>query len=550
MITKLHIENYVLIDYLDIDFEKGLNIITGETGAGKSILLGALSLLKGARADSSSVNGAKNCIIEATFDCEGYGIEPLFDELELDYEDQTIIRRVIASNGKSRAYINDLPVQLAQLKPISDSLIDIHSQHQTLLVGTNTFQMEVVDCVAENGKILENYKCVFSEFQTIKTELSSLKSNAESAKKEEEFLRYQYTLIDDANIKEGEKLSLEEQHRVLANAELIKKSLYDTTNYLSENDESVLANLKYAINSLSEISELSSLTSEIYERLESSLEEVKDINRELCNMADDAVSDPRALESIEERLNTIYSLEQRFHVDSDTELLSIKQDLEAKLGEIDNFDESILDCKKRLDKKYTELKVISEKLEQRRKKVIPKIEKNVISQLKDLGMAGSRLQIELDTLEELNSSGQNVVKFMFSANEGGILEKIDKVASGGEMSRLMLTLKSIMAEHKSLPTIIFDEIDTGVSGHVADKMGEIMEKLGSAKQVINITHLPQVASKGLHHFFVSKRVTDGKTITNITKLDLQSRIEHIASMISGKGVTNAAIEQAKELLKI
>ncbi|MFI3263535.1 MAG: DNA repair protein RecN [Rikenellaceae bacterium] len=550
MITKLHIENYVLIDFLDIDFENGLNIITGETGAGKSILLGALSLLKGSRADSSSVNGAKNCIIEATFNCIGYNMESLFEELELDYEDYTIIRRVISSSGKSRAYINDLPVQLSQLKAISDCLIDIHSQHQTLLVGSNAFQMEVLDCVAENNKYINNYKGLYSEFQVIKSELATLKNAAIEAKKEEDFLRYQYDLLEEANLKEGEKSELEEQQSILANAELIKKSLYDAGNYLSENEESVLVNLKHALNSLSEISELSSYTSEIYERLESSIEEVKDINREISNMADDAVSDPRELESIEYRLNTIYSLEQRFHVDSDAELIQIKQELEVKLEDIDNSEDLITDCQKRLDLKFTELKSLAEKLEKRRKSVIPKIEKEVISQLKDLGMSGSRLQIEIDTLDELNSSGQNIVRFMFSANEGGVLEKIDKVASGGEMSRLMLTLKAIMAAHKSLPTIIFDEIDTGVSGHVADKMGEIMEKLGAAKQVINITHLPQVASKGEHHFFVSKSIDNGKTVTKITKLDTEKRIEHIASMLSGKGVTSAALEQAKQLLNI
>lgn len=548
MITNLHIENYVLIDHLDINFQAGLNIITGETGAGKSILLGALALLKGARVDPSVINNGKRCIIEATFECEGYCLESLFEDLDLEYSDQTVIKRVILESGKSRAYVNDLPVQLTQLKTLSESLIDIHSQHQTLLVGTNSFQMEVVDCIAKNGELLDKYQLLFSKYQNKKNELTALKEKASAAKKEEEFLRYQYSLLEEAVLKGDEKDTLEEQHKLLANSEQIKNALVTSVNVLSESDEAVLTNIKIAVNNLSEISDVSSVMNELYERLESSFVELKDIARELEKMGDNVTSDPKELEKVEDRLNTIYSLEQRFHVTSIDELLVIQAELDNKIQAIDNSDDDINSLRAELELILVEVKVLAEKLEVKRRKVLPSIEKTILLQLKDLGMFGSTLKIELETLGELNSLGQNIVRFMFSANEGGMLEKIDKVASGGEMSRLMLTLKTMMSEYKSLPTIIFDEIDTGVSGAVADKMGLIMEQLGSSKQVINITHLPQVASKGEHHFFVSKRSEQGKTTTIITKLDPQSRIEHIASMLSGKGLTDAALEQAKKLL--
>lgn len=548
MITNLHIENYVLIDYLDIDFKEGLNIITGETGAGKSILLGAIGLLRGARADSSAAQEGKNCVIEATFDCSKYSLKPLFEELDLEYDDNTVIRRVITSAGKSRAYINDLPVQLTQLKSVADCLIDIHSQHQTLLLGEGEFQMEVVDCVSGNLDILGDYHSAYSVYNDAKHKLNIMRDEASSAVKEEAFLRHQYSQIADAKLKPGEQEELEESQKMLANAEQIRESLFGALNLISGDDDSILVNLKNAVQYISYISDMSSKSEELYGRIESVFLEIKDIDSDLTDLAEGVSSDPHELERVESRLDLIYSLEQRNRASTVEELLDIEADLAERLELIDNSDEMLKKQEQFVKECYDKAYKLADKLHSRRESALKTIETRVLSQLSELGMSSAQLKIELSASKELLRSGYDSIRFMFSANEGGRLEKIDKVASGGEMSRLMLCLKSLMAEHKSLPTIIFDEIDTGVSGSVADKMGEIMERLGEAKQVINITHLAQVASKGNHHFFVFKLVEDGKTKTVIKKLTDNERVEQIAAMISGRGVTDAAIEQARRLL--
>lgn len=549
MLTNLHIENYVLIDYLDINFQDGLNIITGETGAGKSILLGAISLLRGARADSSAVSENKNCVIEAIFHCSENSLKSLLESIEIESSDETVIRRVITPSGKSRAYINDFPVQLSELKIISDYLIDIHSQHQTLLLGNNTFQMEVVDCVSSSQDLLSEYTLEYNIYGKLNQELTRLKEETKTSKREEEFIKHQYNQLVEAKLKSGEKETLEEQRDILSNAEQIKESLYGALNLISESDESVLPMLKNASHYLSRISNLSSKNQEICVRIDSVIVELKDIDTELTTLAENINSDPNELERVESRLDLIYSLEQRNHLDSVEALLELQNDLEQKISAIDNSEDDIIKKEKAVEQSYKNAFEIAQKLHSSRAAVLSGIESRVVTQLKDLGMSSARLKIELENTKNLTPTGVNIIRFMFSANEGIAMEKIDKVASGGEMSRLMLTLKSIMAEHKSLPTIIFDEIDTGVSGSVADKMGEIMEQLGQSKQVINITHLPQVASKGKHHFYVSKQTTDSKTKTVITKLTHPQRIEQIASMLSGRGITAAAIEQATELLK-
>lgn len=548
MITNLHIENYVLIDHLDIDLQNGLNIVTGETGAGKSILLGALGLLKGARSDASAVSNGKNCIIEATFECSGYGLETLFERLDLEYDDQCVIRRVITPAGKSRAYVNDFPVQLSQLKELGDHLIDIHSQHQTLLLGKNSFQMEVLDCVACNIALLERYKVEYYKFKEISKELNQMSESSKLSQREEEFLRHQFSQLAEANIKEGELDELEERQNVLSHSEQIEESLIGALNIMSGDDEAVLPRLKSAVQSLSHIESLSPQHRELCERVRSVFLELKDVDSELSTLSEGVSYDPDELERINNRLNLIYTLFQRNHLSSIEELLDLQSELKQKIDSIDNSDYLLTEKQKELERQRVVSMELALKLHEKRIAVAKKIEKRVVSQLSELGMSSSRLSIDVKMGEDLQEYGVDSVNFMFSANEGVKLEKIDKVASGGEMSRLMLSLKSLMAEHKSLPTIIFDEIDSGVSGSVADKMGEIMEKLGSEKQIINITHLAQVAAKGAHHYFVAKALKDGKTVSVITKLTDQERVEQIAAMISGRDITDAALDQARKLL--
>ena len=548
MITKLHIENYILIDFLDIDFQEGLNIITGETGAGKSILLGAIGLLLGNRADSSAAKSGSNCVIEAVFSLKGYDLQSLFDELELEYDDETIIRRVISSSGKSRAYINDLPVQLSTLKTVGEKLIDIHSQHQTLLLGDNHFQMEVIDCVSDTGTLTEQYAEIYAETQRLKNRLEELFTEASQAKRDEDYLRYQYEQLDKARLKPGEQEELEQRQQILAHASEIKEVLSSASCILNENDNSVLVSLKSVLNSLSRLENVSPKAGELASRLETAFYELKDIEAELSSLSESIDTDPQTLEETEQRLDLFYSLEQKHHANSLEELIAIRDEIEAKLQVIDNSDTRIEKCNALLKQKEEQAYALARELSSRRSKAIPRIESHIISLLAGLGMADARIKIILTQGDTLLPNGIDTVAFTFSANKGEKLEKIDKVASGGEMSRLMLALKSLIAEHKSLPTIIFDEIDTGVSGNVADKMGEIMERLGHNRQIINITHLPQVASKGKHHFWVYKTADKDTTRTVIKKLSDEERISQIAAMLSGSNVTEAALAQAKELL--
>ena len=550
MITTLHIENYVLIDLLDIRFERGLNIITGETGAGKSILLGAIGMLTGARADSSVVkNGATTCVIEAEFEVSDYDLEPLFEEYDLDYSDTMIVRRVITVQGKSRSYVNDLPVTLAQLKSIGERLIDIHSQHQTLLLGDGGFQMDVVDCVAENDGLLGAYRSVLSSVKAVRARRDAAAEELAQARRDEEFMRYQYEQLEEAKLQPGEKEELEAQEAVLANATEIKEALWSSCALLDgDAEDNVLTSLRKIESSLESISEHSSEVAAIAERISSSYYELKDVCEELSSLDEEIAADPAELERVQSRLDKIYTLEKKHHVEGVEPLIELRDSLSAKLAMIDGSDDRIAELDAELAGLTDKARSIADELSARRLSVVERIREDVLSQLSQLGMEGARLSIELRRTDELLPNGSDTIEVLFSANKGGHMERIAKVASGGEMSRLMLALKSLMASFRSLPTVIFDEIDTGVSGSVADKMGEIMERLGAGKQIINITHLPQVAAKGAHHFYVYKSDKDGATVTVIRKLTDEERVDKIAEMLSASRVTDAARRQARELL--
>lgn len=546
MIKSLHIENYVLIDSLELNFESGLNIITGETGAGKSILLGAIDLLLGAKADSGAIkSGATSCVIEGVFDISGYDLSSLFEDNNIDYEPLMTIRRVI-SPSKSRIFINDIPSTLATVRGIGDSLIDIHSQNQTRLLDSEAFQMAILDSVASSGDLLVEYTGLYDAIVASEARLKQLKSNYAQGVREEEFLRFQYNELHSAKLVSGEQQELEEQQNILSNTSAIKETLFSACDILGQSDDSVITNIKGILSGLDKISSLSGELSDISERVRSTLYEIKDIDRELSHMCDRVSDDPSRLEQINSRLDLIYSLEQKYHLYSIEELLSLQEELASKLSLLENSSEEIEQEQKRLSELIQKAKSIASKLTSRRRAVTDDIERVVVDSLSSLGMESSSLVIEVEPLAELSRSGADKVRFLFSANRGAKLHDIGK-SSGGEMSRIMLTLKSLVARHVKLPTIIFDEIDSGVSGRIADCMGGIITDLSSVMQIINITHLPQVAAKGSHHFYVYKEHGD-TTVTRIKKLTDSERVEHIASMLSGSEVTQAALDQARELL--
>ena len=550
MITKLHIENYVLMDQLDLDFLPGLNIITGETGAGKSILLGALGLVLGARADTSVArNPERNCVLEAHFRLKGYALEPLFDDLDLEYADETVIRRVLTPNGKSRLYVNDLPVQQAALRTLAPHLIDIHSQHQTLLLGDGAFQLEVIDSAAQTKTDVKRYADAYCRWKNEADVLEKLRQEAQQAGQEEEFIRYQYDQLAAARLRSGEQEELEEEQQILSHAEEIREALLYANGLLDEQDPNILASLKSICSSLERTADHAVAVKELVARVESVLYELRDVNGELLALAEQSECNPERLAEIQSRLDTLYTLQQKHRCSSVQELLDLQEDYRARLEKAEQYEERISAQEKVTEQALEEARQLAKSLSEKRAAVLPNIEVQVREQLRDLGMEHAVLQILLHPAERLTPSGADNAEFLFCANRGGRPEKIDKVASGGEMSRLMLVLKVIMAQHRQLPTIVFDEIDTGVSGRVADSMGEIMQQLGRSLQVINITHLPQVAAKGEHHFLVYKSNEGEATASAIRKLSPEERINHIAAMLSGSTITAAALQQAAELLR-
>lgn len=549
MLKRLSVENYALIDKLDIEFAPGLNIITGETGAGKSILLGALGLILGNRVESGVLRDPqRNCVVEAEFDLYGYHLEELFDTLDIDYEEPCLIRRVITSAGKSRAYVNDLPVQLTALRAIGERLIDIHSQHQTLLVGESRFQTTLLDSVAEHLPLLEQYRSVYAELNEVKRQYEDLQREADATSKDREYVAYQLEELQAANLHEGEQEELETLLEELSHAVEIKEILMWTSQMLEGDDEGVLTQLKSAEQSIGRLQSVYPQAEQFYQRLHSALLDLKDLASEVSAEGDRIEVDPVRQEQTQERLDLIYSLQQKHKKDSVSGLLALQAEYAARLNGIDSSEERLAELAQRIGVLQEKASKLAADITNGRKNTAPKIEQYVMEQLARLGMASAQLQVDVHPAGELRADGADVIRFLFTANRNTALQPIEKVASGGEMSRLMLALKALVVSHMQLPTIIFDEIDTGVSGAIADKMGEIVTALGAQLQVINITHLPQVASKGDHHFFVYKEDTPNGTQTRIRELTADERVNEIAKMLSGSAVTQAAVEQARLLL--
>ena len=550
MLNHLSVQNYALIDKLEVDFSNGLTIITGETGAGKSILLGALGLIAGNRADALSLQDkTKKCIIEVSFNIKGYSLKDFFKEYELDYEAQTSIRREINPEGKSRAFINDTPVTLGQLKELASHLIDIHSQHETLDLNASEFQLSAVDAFANHPDLLDEYTATFKQFKIIEKHLTELIEKESQAKKDLDYFQFQFNELEDVNLKAGEQSTLEKELETLNNAEEIKLNLSKAAFALNGGEMNLLSSLNEIKIILASFAKYKPEINELSSRINSSFIELKDISNELESIEQDIVYDPKRIEELTNRLNEIYRLEQKHQVTTIEELIFIKDELSNKLLDFSSLEMEIEKVKKELSTLEKTLLTAAKKISGNRKKVIPKIEKEIASLLSSLSMPNAQLKIEHSESELITKNGLDKINFLFSANKGSDFKELNKVASGGELSRLMLSIKSLIAQLTALPTIIFDEIDTGVSGDIADKVGSIMQQMAKSMQVITITHLPQIASKGSSHLFVYKEEKNNKTFSNIKKLSAEERVNEIAKMLSTGKPTAAAISNAKELLK-
>ena len=552
MLTHLYIRNFALIDELDMQFHSGFSVITGETGAGKSIILGAIGLLLGQRADLKALKqGADKCIIEAHFDLSRYNMRPLFDENEIEYDDtDTIVRRELTASGKSRAFINDTPVPLTVLKELGEQLVDVHSQHQNLLLNKQDFQLSVVDIIAKDAKELADYQQTYSQLLTAKSQLQELKDNIERNSQNQDFLQFQYDELTNARLTEGEQEELEQQSETMEHAEDIKSALYEADNALYGDVVGAVSGVRTAMNALGGISKVMPTTEELTERLNSCHIELKDIADEVSSLLESTDFDPSELDRINDRLDKIYDLEKKYHVDTIEELLAKRDELQQQLNNIENSDEALAE----LEAKCQQLKANSQKqadvLTKMREKAAKDIEQQLQQRLVPLGMPHVRFEVAVTT-GELNKNGQDNVSFLFSANTSTPLQPVSQVASGGEIARVMLSLKALISGAVKLPTIIFDEIDTGVSGKIAEKMAEMMQEMvHQERQVISITHLPQIAALGSHHYRVAKEETAQGTKSRMQELTSDERIREIAQMLSGSEITEAAIENAKQLLKL
>ena len=551
MLKRLAIKNYALIDNLDISFSKELNIMTGETGAGKSIILGALSLILGQRAESKYFfNQQKKCVIEGTFLVNGFQLNEFFAENDLDYDLETVLRREISSDGKTRAFINDTPVNLTTLKKLGEKLIDVHSQHATLEINDEDFQLLVIDTVAGNQNLLNNYREVFRSYKKSQARLKELINQSEKSKSDLDYFQFQFDELEKANLFIGEQAELEQELDSLTHAEDIKKSLVSSISVLSENEPSAIVQIKEAAVNLANAEKYNPEISILTERLNSCLIEIKDILSEIERIEQSSLINEERLQKVSDRLDLIYSLQKKHRVGSENELIAVRDQISNKLNSILFADEDIEKLKIEVDSLYKEVLTHSIQLDKTRTECIPKVEMQVMDTLTEIGMPNAVLKIVNDTLSEgkFDQTGNNQIRFLFSANKGQSPLPMNKVASGGELSRLMLSIKSLIAVHTALPTIIFDEIDTGISGEVALKVGHIMEKLSKNMQVIAITHLPQIASKGDTHYRVYKDEKGDITNTNITKLNEEERIFELAKMLSGDNPGESAIQNARELL--
>ncbi|MDQ3191824.1 MAG: DNA repair protein RecN [Bacteroidota bacterium] len=551
MLRHLSIKNYALIDNLEIDFDKGLSIITGETGAGKSILLGAIGLILGQRAELQTIKDAfEKCVIEGTFEIGAYKLKDFFKENDLDYCDQTILRREIKLNGSSRAFINDTPVNLNLLKDLGFRLIDVHSQHQNLLLAEGKFQLELIDAYAKTTDLLKEYSIEFSKLKSLHNQLLDLETKEKSTKAKRDFLVFQYDELEKGNLQEGELERIEKELNLLENAEEIKLALSTSKNSLAENELNIIAMLKSVKQQLGIAVKNSSESEELFNRIESTIIELSDINNEVGNLEEKILYDPQRINEINQRVNFLNLLLQKHQVKSDSELISLMNGLEQELQVIDSLDSSIEKLKEQISLLSQNLETKAKLISDKRIAVTEKLQKETEQILSRLGMTQAKLKIEISPLTELSASGKDKITYLFAANKGGSFNELSKVASGGEMSRLMLAVKSILARVKTLPAIIFDEIDTGVSGEVAGKLGSVLEDTAVNMQVIAITHLPQIACKGISHYEVYKYIQGNKTNSNIRLLSKDERINEIAKMLSGDKPSAIALENAKELLKI
>lgn len=549
MLKRLYIKNFTLIDELDIDLYQGFSVITGETGAGKSIILGAIGLLLGQRADSKVIKD--KCVIEAHFDLSRYGLETFFNENDIEYDPtDCIIRRELTSAGKSRAFINDTPVQLNLLKELGEQLIDIHSQHQNLLLNKQDFQLSVVDIIADNTKPLTQYQQTYNEYQSVSKDLEALREAIANNRQNQDFLQFQYEELANANLVEDEQEELEQKSDTMSHAEEIKSALYETDNALSADDTGVVSAIRSARSALSSIQHVFPAASELAQRLESSYIELKDISEEISSQLERVDFDPAELDAINNRLDRLYDLEKKYHVKTVSELIAKREELKAQLNNIENSDEALAALQQRLATFQALAKKEADILTKRRLKAAQQIEKEMQSRLVPLGMPNVRFNIQV-TEDTLGRTGQDKVAFLFSANTSTPLQPVSQVASGGEIARVMLSLKAMISGAVKLPTIIFDEIDTGVSGKIAEKMAEIMQEMGNhERQVISITHLPQIAALGTTHYKVEKEESAQGTISRMTQLSQEERIREIAQMLSGSDISDAAIQNAKQLLRI
>ncbi len=551
MLLSLSISNYALISQLEIDFSKGMSVITGETGAGKSIIIGAIGLISGQRADTRVVKqGAKKSVIEGSFEVSDYALGHFFEENNLDYDPITTIRREIAHTGKSRAFINDTPVSLKVLKQLTDQLIDVHSQHENLVLANPNYQLDVVDSIADNQVIKEAYQTIFLQWKKAKTELATLKKEIDKQKADYDYLSFQYQQLQEADLKADEQEQLEQEQQTLANTEQIKTELEKVNLLFNNEGNDVVSSLKEAYSTLNRIAKYLPETKNWIERLESCWIELKDIAQDVSAVQEKMEYEPERLQLIDSRLSLIYDLQSKFRLQSNHELLEKQKELKTILDSVEMADDNLLKAEKELEERTAELQVQAQLLFQSRNKAIPIIESHLIFLLKELGMPYIAFEIKIEKNETYAESGNDGVVFLFSANKNRALQPISQIASGGEISRFMLAIKSMLVEKINLPTIIFDEIDTGVSGEIAEKMALIMKNMSKNTQVFTITHLPQIASKGIYHFKVYKEIENEETVTKIEALNRENRIAEIAQMLSGSNVTDIALQNAKELLGI
>lgn len=549
MITTISIKNYALIEDIRMDFNNGLTIITGETGAGKSILLGALSLVLGKRADLSSMKDAsKKCVIEAEFAIEKFKLQTIFEENDLDYDAHTIIRREILPSGKSRAFINDTPVTLSQLQAVGPHLVDIHSQHETLSLAEENYQMKVIDALADNSSLRNTYSEQLQRYKTTSEALENAKIEKSEASKEIDYNTFLFTELEEANLEGIDQDQLEETYETLSNAEEIQETLSKVVQLFSEEQIGTLETAKEARAALNQLKNYGSVYNSLWERLNSVIIELDDLSEETEQIATSIEADPQQLLEINEKLQTLHKLQQKHNVATVSELLDIKNELETSITNTNNLDARIENLEKEVIALQGEVRKTGGLIHNSREKVIPKLKEKLEAILAKLGLPNARFDFKLTHTETLRENGTDTLELLFTANKGTTMGSIKKVASGGEMSRIMLAVKAILAEYQTLPTLIFDEIDTGVSGEIANKMAAIMDGMSQGMQLVSITHLPQIASKGAQHIKVYKEDVNNVTVTRLKTLTQEERIVEIAQMIGGKKVTDSALAHAKELL--